>query len=165
MKVRNLTRCALFASVALIIFIVESHIPPIIPVPGFKLGLANVVTLAAMYVLGRKEAFWILTVRIILGNMFSGQLMSMLYSFCGGYLCFGITALLKNRFGSNTVWALGVIGAIFHNIGQTLCAYFFFESGAIFYYGAVLCLAAVVTGIFTGLCAQFTIKYFKEKRL
>ena len=165
MNVRKITRCALFASVALIIFIVESYIPPVIPVPGFKLGLANVVTLASVYILGRKEAFWILTVRIILGNMFSGQLMSMMYSFCGGYLCFGITALLKNRFGGSTIWALGVAGAISHTLGQTACAYFFFDSEAIFYYGAVLCLAAVITGIFTGLCAQFLTKYFKEKRL
>ena len=127
------------------------------PVPGFKLGLANVVTLGAMYFLGIKEALLILTVRIVLGNMFSGQLMSMMYSFCGGYLCFGITALLKKYFNGNTIWALGVIGAIFHNIGQTLCAYFFFESEAIFYYGTVLCFTAVVTGIFTGLCAQFAV--------
>ena len=164
MNIRKLTRCALFASVALIIFIVESHIPPVVPVPGFKLGLANVVTLAAVYMLGIKEAFFILTVRIILGNMFSGQLMSMLYSFCGGYLCFGITALLKKYFHGNTIWALGVIGAIFHNIGQTMCAYVFFESVAIFYYGVILCLTAVVTGIFTGLCAQFTVKKFKQLR-
>ena len=165
MNVRKLTRCALFASVALIIFVVESYIPPVVPVPGFKLGLANVVTLSAMYLLGRKETFWILTVRIVIGSMFSGQLMSMLYSFCGGYLCFGVAALLKNRFEGNTIWALGVIGAILHTVGQTVCAYFFFDSQAIFYYGAVLCLAAVVTGIFTGLCAQFVVKYFKEKRL
>ena len=164
MKLKQLTRCALLASVALIIFIVEAHIPPLVPVPGFKLGLANVVTLVAVYILGVKEAFLILTVRIVLGNMFSGQLMSMMYSFCGGYLCFGVTALLKKYFNGNTIWALGVVGAIFHNVGQTLCAYFFFESAAIFYYGAILCLTAVVTGIFTGLCAQFTIKKFKQLR-
>ncbi len=164
MNVRKLTRCALFASVALIIFIVESHIPPVVPVPGFKLGLANVVTLVALYLLGAKEALLILTVRIILGNMFSGQLMSMMYSFCGGYLCFGITVLLKKYFSGNTIWALAVIGAIFHNIGQTLCAYVFFESTAIFYYGTILCFTAVVTGMFTGLCAQFAIKKFKQLR-
>ena len=86
MSIRRLTRCAVLASVALIIFILEAQIPPIVPVPGFKLGLANVVTLGAMYFLGIKEALLILTVRIVLGNMFSGQLMSMMYSFCGGYL-------------------------------------------------------------------------------
>ena len=55
MNIRRLTRCALWAAVALIIFVVESYIPPIIPVPGFKLGLANVVTLAAIYTVGRKD--------------------------------------------------------------------------------------------------------------
>ncbi len=165
MKLQRLTRCALFASVALIIFVVESYIPPVVPVPGFKLGLANVVTLAALYILGRKDTFLILTVRILIGSMFSGHLMSMLYSFCGGYLCFVVTSLLKNRFEGNTIWALGVIGAIMHTLGQTICAYFFFDSQAIFYYGAVLCLVAVVTGIFTGLCAQFTVNFLKEKKL
>ena len=163
MGIRKITQCAIFASVALIIFALESLIPPIVPVPGFKLGLANVVTLSAVYILGRKEAFWILLVRIILGNMFTGQLMSMMYSLCGGLLCFGVTALFKGFFQNNTIWALGIIGAIFHNIGQTLCAYFLFDSVSLIYYGAVLCITAFATGTFTGLCAQFCINHIKEK--
>lgn len=164
MNIRRLTRCALWASVALIIFVIESYIPPIIPVPGFKLGLANVVTLAAIYTVGRKDTFLILTVRILIGSMFSGSLMSMVYSFCGGYLCFMITSVLKRYFYGNTIWALGVIGALCHTVGQTLCAYVFFDTSAMFYYGAVLCLGAVATGVFTGLCAQITVKHFKKLR-
>jgi len=164
MNIHKLTRCALFAAVALIVFVLESLIPPLVPVPGFKIGLANVVTLSALYILGRREAFFILIVRIVLGNIFTGQLVSMMYSLCGGFLCFLVTAALKNCFKNDTLWALGIIGALCHNLGQTLCAYFMYDSVSIIYYGAVLCLASFVTGAFTGLCAQFTVKHFLKER-
>ncbi len=162
MNTQKITQSALFASVSLIIFVLESFIPPIVPIPGFKLGLANVVTLSAIYILGRKEAFFILMVRIVLGNLFTGQLMSMFYSLCGGLMCFGITALLKSFFQQNTIWTLGIIGAVFHNIGQTLCAYFLFSSVSLIYYGVILCITAFATGTFTGLCAQYCVKYFSK---
>lgn len=163
MKTSKLVRCAVFACMALVIFAVESLIPPFLPIPGFKLGLANVVTLAAVYVLGSVEALWILVVRIILGNMFTGQLTSFIYSFAGGVLCYLVTIALKRFFKGNTIWALGVIGAIFHNIGQIICASFMFRSTSLVYYGVILCFVSCITGTFTGLCAQYMIKQIGEK--
>jgi len=164
MNTHRIIRCAVFSAVALIIFVLESLIPPVVPIPGFKLGLANTVTLASMYILGIKDAFWILLVRILLGNLFTGQIMSMVYSLCGGMLCFGITAALKDFFGKSTLWALGIIGAVFHNIGQVACACVLFGSTVFVYYGLVLCFASFFTGTFTGLAAQFTVNYFHALR-
>ena len=158
MKIHKLVQCALFACVALIIFVVESLIPPLLPVPGFKMGLANVVTLGAVYILGPVDALWILITRIVLGNLFTGQLMSMIYSFSGGILCYGVTILLKRFFKGNTIWFLGVIGAVFHNIGQVACACLILRNTSMIYYGFILCAVACVTGSFTGLCAQYVVK-------
>ena len=160
MKTITLARCALFAAMALIIHVLESFIPPLLPIPGIKLGIANVITLAAVYILGSKEAFFILITRIILGNIFSGQVMSLMYSLCGGMLCYIATISLKNFFKDNTIWFLGVVGAVAHSIGQTACAYVLFDSSAFIYYGLVMCLVSCVSGTFTGLCAQFMIKHF-----
>ena len=64
MRVRRLTLCALLSTIALAIFVLEAQIPPIFPIPGFKLGLSNIVTLLALCCLGWKEAAAILLVRI-----------------------------------------------------------------------------------------------------
>ena len=55
-KTRKLTLMAILSTIALIIFVIEAQIPAPVPVPGVKLGLANIITLVAMVVLGRKEA-------------------------------------------------------------------------------------------------------------
>ncbi len=161
MNTKKLTRCALFAAMALIIYAVESLLPPFAAVPGFKPGLANTVTLAAVYILGPVEAFWILLVRIILGNLFTGQLMSMIYSLSGGMLCYVVTVSLRRFFDPKTMWALGIAGALAHISGQTLCACVLFRSDAFLYYGMYLCIFAFVSGTFTGLCAQLMTKYIK----
>ena len=83
----EVVRCALFAGMALVIFAVEACIPLPIPIPGIKLGLANVVTLVAIYLLGMRQAFMILLVRIVLGNFITGQMMALIYSLSGGILC------------------------------------------------------------------------------
>lgn len=157
----EITRCAIFACAALVIFSVESCVPLPIAIPGIKLGLANVVTLAAVYILGNREALMILIVRVILGNIFTGQLMSLIYSLTGGMFCYIITVMLKPFFNGRSIWALGTIGAVFHNFGQLLCAYFMLGSGSLVYYAFVLTAAACFTGSFTGLCAQHIILHSK----
>ena len=153
----SLTKSACLAALALIIFSVEACVPVLVAIPGIKLGLANVVTLASVYLLGKRQALFILVVRILLGNIITGQMMAMIYSFSGGMLCFIVTIALKPYFKGNTIWALGTIGAVFHNIGQLICAYFMLGSGSLLYYGFVLTVAAIITGSFTGLCAQYVI--------
>jgi len=161
MKATRLTRCALFTSMALIIYVVESLLPPFTTIPGFKLGLANTVTLAVVYLMGYREAFLILILRIILGNMFTGQMMSLIYSLSGGLLSFVITVILKRFFPLNTIWALGIIGALFHTLGQTVCATILFNSNSFLYYSVFLSVLSFVSGAFTGFCAQLLVKYLK----
>ncbi len=162
MKVSRLTRCAVFASAALIIYSVETALGPLVPIPGFRIGLSNMVTLAALYILGFREALLILAVRILLGNMLTGQMMSLVYSLCGGALSFGVSALIKRFFPINTIWALGIIGAVLHTAGQIACACVLFDSNAFVYYGIFLTLLSFVSGLFTGLCAQFAVKFLRK---
>ena len=80
MKTRKLTTMALLSAVALTIFIIEAQIPALIPIPGVKLGLANIVTVFAVFALGAKEGAGILFVRIFLGAILSGNFGSIFYS-------------------------------------------------------------------------------------
>ena len=94
LRVKRLTRCALLTAIALAIFVLEAQIPIPFPVPGMKLGLSNIITLFALFSFGWKDALAIVVIRILLGNLASGQVMALLYSLGGGLLSFAGMALL-----------------------------------------------------------------------
>ena len=71
MKTKKLTALAMLTALSLIIFIIEAQLPPLAPIPGIKLGLANIVTLITICMYGRKEAFCVLAMRIGLGTVFA----------------------------------------------------------------------------------------------
>ena len=73
-SVRHLTRAALLTAIALTIFMAEAQLPAPVPIPGVKLGLANIITVYAMYLLGPADTLLILISRIFLGAVFSGQM-------------------------------------------------------------------------------------------
>ncbi len=162
MNIHIVTRCAVFTCLALAVYVIESFIPPVVPIPGIKPGLANIVTLSAIYILGAREAFYVLLARIILGSICTGQAVSFIYSLAGGMACYFSTLVLRNLFGEKTLWALGVTGALFHNAAQLACAVVMLGSTSVVYYGIALGLASCVTGAFTGLCAQYAVNKYTE---
>ena len=87
MKAKKLARLALLTAVALIIFIIELQIPNIIPIPGVKLGLANIVTVYAVYKYSAKETAAIVIIRVVLGSIFGGNIAAIMYSMAGALLC------------------------------------------------------------------------------
>ena len=119
---KRLTRDALLTAIALTIFIVETQIPVIVPVPGIKLGLANIVTVYAMFAVGPKDTLGILLARVLLGGIFAGQLMTLMFSLCGGLLCYAVMLLLRRVLTKKQIWVCGAVGAVVHNIGQILAA-------------------------------------------
>ena len=92
---RKLTTLSLLAAIALALYAVESALPPIVPIPGIKLGLSNIITLVVLWKYSAKDAFFVLLVRILLATMFFGQAMSLLYSLSGGILCLFAMLLVK----------------------------------------------------------------------
>lgn len=141
----------------MIIFVVELQIPPLVPIPGVKLGLANIVTIYAMFKLGPKDTACILMARIFLGAVFSGQPMSLLYSLSGGLLCYFVMLLIRKLVTANQIWVCSVFGAIFHNTGQILAAILITRTPALICYLPVLMISGIIAGLFTGLCAQFIV--------
>lgn len=158
MKIRKLTTMALLAAVALIIFIVEAQIPPIVPIPGIKLGLSNIITVYAVWVLGAKEAVAILLVRIFLGAVFAGNFSTIFYSLGGGGAAILTTIGLKFVLRENQLWVAGCIGAIAHSVGQMIVAVWISETPSLVIYLPVMILCSIVTGLFTGLLSQIMVK-------
>ena len=157
MKVRKLCILALFAAIALTIWAAEALIPPIVPLPGVRLGLANIVLLLTLYLYDRRSAALVLAVRLILGAALAGTVMSFLYSLAGGLLALGVMALLRDRVQEKNLWMLSAYAAVAHNLGQLLTARLILGTPGLWWYLPVLLLSGLVTGAFTGLCARFAL--------
>ncbi len=154
-SVKKLTLLALFTTIALIIFVIESAIPPIVPIPGVKLGLANIVTLLLIVNRMPKEAAVVLLMRIFLASIFAGQMMSFFFSLLGGIFCLIAMTLSNRLLRGQFIWFTSIIGAIFHNAGQLLAAIITLQSIYVIYYGPLLLVSAVITCFFTGMCVHF----------
>lgn len=158
MKIQKITLTAMLTGIALIIFIVEMQIPSFTHIPGIKLGLANVVTLFAIYAVDRKTAMSVLFLRILTGSVVAGNISALMYSAAGGVCCFLVMSVLSAYVPQKLLWAVSVAGAIFHNAGQLAVAWLATGSTAVFVYFPPLVLSGIVTGIFTGLCAYYVLK-------
>lgn len=163
MKTRKLVILAMLLAFSLIIFVIEMQLPPLVPIPGIKLGLANIITLIALVWFGRREAFILLILRIVLGAMFTGGFTMLLYSAAGGMLCFAVMSLLLKPF-KNNIWILSVFGALAHNAGQIAMAMIVTSAWQVVWYMPILAVSAVLTGAFTGFTAGFVIKRFSGIR-
>lgn len=157
MKTRKLTAMALLTAIALTIFVVEAQIPALVPIPGIKLGLSNIITVFAVFTFGSWEAALILAVRIFLGAVFAGNFSTILYSAAGGALAILATILLKRLLSMKQLWVAGCIGAIAHSIGQMVVAVLITQTPGLFIYLPVMIVCSIITGTFTGLCAQFLV--------
>lgn len=160
--VQRLTQLSLLTAIALGLFIVELNIPPLTSVPGVKIGLANIVTLAVFYMYGRSDALLVLLVRVFLGALASGRMSTLPYSLTGGLLCFAVCALLFPLFPLKRLWLLSMIGAVFHNVGQIAVAIIVTGTPDILWYLPVLMMAGLISGFFTGLCAQNMLLHLKK---
>ncbi len=154
MNVKKLTQMALLSAIALTIFVVEAQIPALVPIPGIKLGLANIVTVFAVFALGSGEAALILAVRIFLGAVFAGNFSTIFYSLAGGALAILASIVLKRFLKQREFWVAGTVGAIAHSIGQMAMAVLLTGTPGLVVYLPVMVLCSIATGTFTGLCAQ-----------
>ena len=157
MKVRKLTLMALLTAIALTIFMIEAQIPALVPIPGVKLGLANIVTVFAVFVLGPKEAAMILAARVVLGAVFAGNFSTIFYSAAGGLCAIAVTIALRKVLTVKQLWVAGALGAIAHSVGQMVIAIVMTGTPGLVVYLPMMIACSIVTGLFTGLCAQLLV--------
>lgn len=158
MQTRITIRTGFLISAATVLHVIESWLPVPIPIPGVKLGLANIVTLVALLWFGRGMAMSIAIGRVLIASLVGGSLMgpSFVMSLAGA-----ITSLFvmdySFRYGSKyfSVVGVSVIGATFHAVSQLFIAALFVASLNVLWYMPWLMVFAVPTGIVTGVAASF----------
>lgn len=152
-RASDIATCAVFTALALIVSYLEHMIPLPFAAPGVKLGLANVVIVAAMYLMGLKKAFAINIVRVLLsGAMFTG-LSAMLYALAGALASFCVMALVR-RSSAFSIVGVSVAGALTHNAAQYTLAALIVHTAGLISYLPVLIASGAVTGIVVGAVAH-----------
>lgn len=152
-NIRKLVMSALFATISLTLFLVEAMIPPIVPIPGVKIGLAYLPVMLVMFIGGSwkiYDAVLILFVRVVLSALISGNLVSVYFSALGGLLSVIVMSVMKLTVRQK--WAVipaGVFSATTHNIGQLTAAMTVY-SVTVWAYLPYLLISAVLTGLFSG---------------
>lgn len=155
----NLVFSAILTSLALALSFFESVVcGPLLPIPGIKLGLSNIVILFALYTLSPKSAFSVSIIKCILSSVFGGGPVSFIFSISGSLLAFFVMIITK-RSSAFSIYGVSVLGAASHSIGQILAATVFFSFSVISYLPLML-LASVITGILVAFIAQFLILCF-----
>ena len=151
---KQLTLCALLTAMALALSYLENLFPLslAIPIPGVKLGLANIVTLFALYAMGPGQALLILLARCVLGALFAGNMNALLFSLLGALCAMGVMILLSRRRGLS-IYGVSVGGAAAHNCGQIAAAMLTLGNSAPLYYLPVLLAVPLLTGGLTGLAS------------
>ncbi len=164
MKIRRMVWLSLLTAIALTIFMVEAQIPMPIPVAGVKLGLANIVTLFTLCILGPWDAFVVLLLRCVLGCVFSGQITALFYSITGGLFSWLVMLLMRKITTDKQIFAVSIVGSIFHNIGQILVAIWMTGTPGLIVYLPVLLISGILAGAFTGFAAQYLILHLRKLR-
>ena len=155
----DLTKTAMMLALALILSIVEAWLLPrgILPIPGFKLGLANVAILVTLYSVGRKEALAVAVLRSVVVLAFGGNVIGFLFSLVGGVSAWAVMSLLSD-FEHISVYGVSIAGASTHAIGQILVAILVTKTVYVIGYLPYLVLASAFAG---ALIAFLTIPVVK----
>ena len=152
---------AMMIALAMIFSYVETMIPINFGIPGVKLGLANLVIVAAIYLFGGKQAFLISIVRIFLSGFMFGNLASIMYSLAGGLLSLAVMLLLKKT-DKLSILAVSVMGGICHNIGQLIVAMLVVENLKLIFYVPVLLISGFLTGLLIGIVCRVILPAVKR---
>lgn len=147
----------MLTSLALIAGYIETLIPMPIPIPGVKLGLANLMILIVLRLYGVREGLLVNILRILLSGFLFGSFSTILYSLAGGLFSFAVmTLLLKLNFFSLT--GVSIVGGVCHNIGQLALAIVVLDSVSLLYYMPALLISGLITGLLIGIGAEQVLK-------
>lgn len=156
-KTKKLVFLSATVAVAMVLSFVESRIPPIVPIPGVKMGLANIAVIFALYRSGIKEAILVSLTRVLLVSLLFGTPSSFLYALCGAILALTVMCLFK-RFSLFGTVGVSVSGGVCHNLGQILLACIITKTNLFTVYFPFLLLSGVLSGILIGAAGALLVK-------
>lgn len=160
--IKKCARLSMLTAVAIILNIIESIIP-FFYIPGIKIGLANIIIVAVLYLYGTKEAFYVSILRVIVVGLLRTGLFSttFLFSLSGAIFSLTIMAIIKKT-NIFSIIGISIIGSIFHSIGQILMAYVILKNSSVYTYLPIMLIISIITGIFIGFISKQVVKLIEK---
>ncbi len=149
-KIRQMVVISLFLAISVVVSYVESFIP--IPIPGVKLGLANVITLFLLQEGKWKESLFILIARILIVSFIRGTFLNVTFfmSLGGGIVAY-IVMFIFSRIKILSSITVSVLGSVSHVVGQIIIAYLYTSTKGVIYYLPIIMFLGIITGIISGI--------------
>ena len=164
-KARKVALYGILLALAVVMSFVETLVPIPMPVPGVKLGLANLVTMTGLYLVGIPGTICVTLVRVVLVGFSFGNPYSMIYGLSGSFLSLFVMALAR-KYQWFSMVGISILGGIFHNIGQMIFASFIVQTTGVFYYLPALlaagCISGAVIGILGGIMTERLVNFTKN---
>ncbi len=157
LTVKKMVVLALFIAMSFSLHYIDSVIPSFLPIPGFRLGLANLITLFALYYYGVFSfLFVVISKTLLVATLTSGFGVTFLMSL-GGAILSSIITILLYKLIKPSIYTVSIYGSVFHSLGQLLVYSLFFSSFYIFLYLILLGPMSILTGYFIALIDKIII--------
>ncbi|MBP3853949.1 MAG: Gx transporter family protein [Erysipelotrichaceae bacterium] len=166
MKTNQLTQIGFYIAMGVLLQILESFLPVMILIPGFKIGLANIVSLLALIQMDRKSMWIVGFSRVFLASLLQGTFLSVTFwlsvSGCLCSLCAMSLAFQTKRF---SIYGISVAGAAMHHVGQVMAITFLYQQYYMQLYLPVLLALSVCSGLLMALFAEQIAKRIGKERV
>lgn len=152
METKRITRMGMLVALSLILSYVEMLLPSFIPIPGIKLGLANIAIVFALYTLPFSDALFISILRVFISCLLFGNVLSLLYSLSGALMSLFVMVILRALNAGEV--SVSTAGGVVHSVTQLGVAMLFMKSTALLYYLPFLVLSGALTGFVIGIVTR-----------
>ena len=151
--IRRICIDAMLCVLAMMLSYLEAVLPLnlLLPIPGFRLGLANVIIVAVFCLFKPIDAFAVLSVRILLMGLLFGSPTSLYFSTMGGIFSFAVLMFAKYLCKNCSFIGVSILCAAAHNTGQVIAAVTIFDAALITTYLPALLLASAIYGGIVGV--------------
>lgn len=150
---------SLLITCGIVLHMFENMIPSFIPIPGAKLGLANIISLIVIVIFGLREGLVVSILRCLIGTLLAGTFSSLFYSLSGAIASTIVMAIAYRYFKKVfSLVGISILGGLTHNFAQITVASFVLSTFGLFAYLPFLMVIGLFTGFFTGITAMFVIQ-------
>lgn len=165
-RTQKMIYISLLSAQAVILGLIELSIPsPFAFAPGAKLGIANIITLVAIYTLPLRDSLKVVWMRLIMTTLLGGTLSTFLYSAMGAMFSF-LGMVLVKVMGRSKISVIGVSasGGILHNLGQLITASIIAQTWTVLLYLPVLSFMGILSGMAVGIAGNFLLNHVSTLR-
>ena len=161
-RTRRMVLTGFLFAVMLVLSAVENALPLPMPVPGIRIGLANIVVMYSLFFMQKRTAFQLVILKALFVFITRGAIASLL-SFCGGFLSVLVMIFCLWWFKEKISYLMvSIAGAVFHNVGQLLAVSIVYMNAFLWAYFPVLLLFGILAGAATSTLLRVTLPALKR---